>query len=1414
MKYCGLRQARFRVAAGRRLLAGLLAVGLAAVAGARADAPPAESALAWALRLPLIVSDTPDAQDAAVLQLTPAAGSAPLWLEIRRSGLRLLDAARTLADAPTSLTPGSHLLLLRQTGRGLVVCLDHNHVLNAPDVRLPADAAVNFQPGAGIDTEGRVRIQKADRITFADDFAREPGAELLWEVSGGRFALNSTLKPGSSQSAFQLWASVPDASGLAVAANSYWFWADYQAGISVQAPALPVTLGLVVQYVDADAYHLLKWTQPVDGPGKVQLLRHRKTGDTALAEAPLSMRPGQWYRLTAVCCGTRIRAFVNGAEVGAVDDTTLTGGRIGLLLDHTTDAYFDDAQVDSVGAEVLSPQWTPPDPFGPCEQQWSDFAGKRFAADRFMQQWSQPRSFWSPVPKRGSVQEFRSRFFSDVRFSWQRGTAPCAWPARPAEVVLFADAGQPDTGYRLRLAEQRATLTRAGVAAADAAFPDASLDEIEFSAAAGRVTVRLNGRDLIDWADPSPLTSGSALADLGPTSGAPDWRDTVRLSSTHRLDYGFDSAPVAWEAQSGTWCATHRWACVPEWSFFGGRGAPGAPGVTHGNAVLWNRRLFRGDFDLELFLAPMEGTPQRVHFAWPVTLNVAFGADGRNLDSGYMLLFGTYDLPSRLFRAGRELATWSGRVDPGLRLQTSAWYNRVTRTWQHLRIQRRGRQVLVDVARHDNEADYLGLERAFTVDDPDPIDLGQLGLWTWGPNGMALARTVISFADSPGIRPLAPSADGTDAGDVAVQELRGAPGEPATFRRIANLGGGGTFSLDLNETPIDLAKTATLEFDCRLTPGLALSLLAGIRGQTVEFVLAGSDRYRVGTIPLGRVWPSADSAPGRWQHAKIDIQAALRQVFPDGSLLLDRIVIASPYESLEEIAGLGLNRAGTAYDLANVRWSLGTVASAAVPPLQTPVGAPAEGVRDVDDFERDLGDWARFGGWDGALLYRDPHEPASGKYSLRLLNPDMGGPAGAWITRRPYDLAAFPRLAFDYRMPAGVETNLLVRANGSDVEVRATGTDSSWPLIGRFADFAADGTWRHTEFDLFAALRAQLRTDTIRVESLAFADSRIMTTRQGAAWWVDNFRLIPAATGTAAPLPATAAAAPTVEDPAPPAAPYVAYLPSDRLCLNRFEWGESPEFPERQLGEFCVRREAWVQPCADDGATGTGCVTLVNLDPHGFFSAYFRKAAWDPERWPKIAFDCKFEQRGCALNLSLLVNEAMTIVEWTGANPPGNYFQSSVIGATDKARQDGQWQHVEFDLRDMILTRRLRDPQSRGRIRAAELATWATGHQPHGGAYQNPFPAQVKIDNFAIFSPHGRSPAFEWRVPGATRPPQGYACAFDTAPDTVPLEQVTTTAARAEFADVQPGVWFFHVRAQGANGAWGETTHCRIEIAP
>jgi hypothetical protein len=275
-------------------------------------------------------------------------------------------------------------------------------------------------------------------------------------------------------------------------------------------------------------------------------------------------------------------------------------------------------------------------------------------------------------------------------------------------------------------------------------------------------------------------------------------------------------------------------------------------------------------------------------------------------------------------------------------------------------------------------------------------------------------------------------------------------------------------------------------------------------------------------------------------------------------------------------------------------------------------------------------------------------------------------------------------------------------------------------------------------------------------------------------------------------------------------APYVSFLPSDRLCRRAFEWRETPEFPVQHFGECRTRREAWVLQCDDDAATGRGCVEVVNLSPSGFFSAYFRRSGWDPDRWPRVAFDYKFEQPGCALNLSMLVNGAMTIVEWTGKNRPGNYFHAAVVGATPRAVQDGRWHHVEFDLRDMLLKTRFRGTDTHAGLTATELATWATS--AGGRGYRNPAGARVRIDNFCIFSPRGRAPSFEWRVDAPPDRVKGYSYLLDTSPDTVAPEIILTGDTRAEFQDVAPGTQYFHVRACGTDGRWGETGHCRIEI--
>ena len=1470
----------------------LLAAAIAAAPALRAADAPSPSCGSFSVAIDLVAAQEPADNASACLTLTNENGTAALSLGFDAAGVRLdrlADGKREqLWKLDPDLSAARHSLLVKQRDYGTVVCLDGRQLATDP-TRLAGRVSAAFIPGGGFRTEGDVRVQRTGAIHFTDGFARRADEGALWETVSGRFSLNTSRNPGSSQSAFHFWGSAPGGRGVALAENSYWFWDDYRVGISAKAAALPACLGLVFHHVGPQTYHALRWEQPVGSQGSIQLLR--QSGGTAeiVAQAAMELRPEQWYRLCAVTHGSNVAAFVNGILLFRVEDPALTGGRVGLLVEGASDVYFDDALVTSATHDAASAN-TLSSPFGPCEQPWSDYGSKLFTRDRYMQNWAHPRSAWQtgPLPGDNGLFWFRSRLFSDVTFNWRREpSAPCHWPDRPIRIVLFGDRAGDKSGYRIELGQQQARLVRGGSVVTQCAFEDATLESLEAALGQGRITLRANDRRLLEWEDPAPLAGGEVAADMGPTRGqqfhSPDWRDAARVTSTHRLDYSFEHAPTAWEVQSGTWRGTHRWACVPRWSFFGGRGDPAGPHAGNGNAILWNRRLFEGDFDLEVFYAPMEGTPQRVHFAWPVSLNLAFAADGRNLDSGYMFLFGTYDTTSKLYCSGKEIAAWDARVDPALRYQALPWYHRVTQSWQHVRIQRRSGRIMIDAADHYAQGGYKPLERALDVEEPAQLAGKRIGLWTWGANGMALARATISFARSPGVAPPQPARGQSTGTDVATESLGGVEGAPDPFTRVRNLGSGGTWLHVVTNAPIDLAQKGVLEMDVRVPPDAELSLFASLRGQTAEVVVCGESRYRCATVPLGSVEPGP--RPGEWQHVAFDFAAALRKAFPDGPLIIEQLHIGSPYDTLPVMAGLGVNRSGAYYDLANVRWLPSAAASrvARAPALELSV----KGLRLLDDFESGMGEWRNMGGWDGATLYRDDREPAAGSFSLRLLNREVAGPAGAWVSRAAYDAADLPEIAFDYRFPAGVEVNLLVQANGEWFEVRATGTDASWPVIGTLRDFKADGSWHSVRFNLQAALAARLGAVPARVESLAWGDSRRMGTRQGTAYWVDNFCRVPAVgqeqptvvelacdpeagiagyshvidgdprtdpgtqeTGKGAQIqvagrlsekflhvraltadgrwtepkhlplgPAGAGAARAAAPPPAPAgdatdaelpSPFISFVPSDRLCRSAFEWTDTPEFPEKAFDDVRVRREAWVLRCDDDAATGEGCVEFLNLDRHGFFSAFFRRSDWDLARWPRVGFDYKFQQPGCALHLSMLVNEAMTIVEWTGKNQPGNHFHEGVVGAAPRAIQDGRWRHLEFDLLDMVLQARFGGSDTYPPLTVSELATWATS--PSGGGYVNPVGARLRIDNVCIYSPRGRSPALEWRVDAPERSVKGYSYVLDGTPDTQAPEQILTTDRRIAFDDVAPGVHYMHVRACGTDGRWGATGHCRFEI--
>ena len=1332
----------------------------------------------------------------------------------------------------------------------LVGTLNGIPLKNRPDV--------SFTPSNAIQQKGKCRIQKLAPIEFSDDFARvETDADdSQWTVLSGAFEVNMNRNPGSSQSAFQLWSSSPDGPGVALAKASCWFWRDVRIGASFQSAERNGTIGLLFNWLDKDNYHAFT----VNSDGACEILRVRRGKPITIASANGSFSPGAWTRLDVVTTGGKILAAISGVNLIEVTDAQAICGRVGITLDHASQVYFDDVTVHSAQPEDCRPDR--PAPFGPCEQQWSDFSGKHFLTDAHMASWAHPRSFWSTGAD--DMLWFRSRLFNDMALSWQRGPR-FRWPGT-LRIRLFSDEATPTSGYLLEIKQPapkkplfEATLSKEGTSCTTCKLDAKELTSLKAAADNGVITLEMNGLNLLEWKDSNPIASGMmgvdfGTANLGRSLHHPDWRDTALVMSSHRLDYSFENAPAAWYAQSGRWQGTHRWACVPRWSFYGGRGPKGVVECESARAALWNLRQIEGDFDLELFAAPMEGTPQRAHFSWPVSLNVAFCADGQNLGSGYTFSYGTYDIPSRLFWKNKELVANAERVDDTLRSRINDWYHKMTQVWQHIRVQRRNGKILIDAATHSGEGHYDGLKRIFETDDASNGQNGQFGIWTWENNGLSIARATLSYQNS----------NGAAKAKKPIQETEKIPGGT---RHFCNPENGGLFQAVLSDDSIDVYQNPTFSFKWRPGPNTSLALFLSVRDQVLEVPLMPDTQPH--DYALGGVTPQIKELGDGWQEVRFAPAEELIRAFPDGlKLNIDRIVIATPFHTLEEIGGIGINQPGAYFDVSEL------IVETGLPIAPSTTWYPRiNGVYFVNHFEDSFGDCRRFGGHDGAALSLDGSKPASGSRSLKLLNQRVDGPAGATLVSTPFTIDAFPQLTFQLRHPVGLETHISIISADRHFDIDMTpNASSSWTVVGSQIP-PSDNQWHAISIDLAALLTKYIGKDG-RIDTLLIADSGNMSTRQRLAYHLDEFQLIPALTPTQAielisssaenpivayrwrlvdtkwsenftdgasavlnTLPdgkstvelqprfkngslgrpqrftvvktAEPHAVPPTDKPAPTEllAPTISYIPTDRLCRTTME--RQPGCSDRlaDMEDMCIRRECWLSPTTEDAATGEASAEITNLERHDFCSMYFRRKHWSPNRWPCISFDYCFKTPGCQLVLELLVNDVMTVVEWTGPNAPGNYFHSSVVGRTPWAVQDGKWHHVEFNFLEMLTEKRF-GGKAPGDLSAAELCTWSTVHNGHG--YDTPHGARFLIDNFTIYSPTDATPSFEWRMPVGSLPADGYSYVFDQAQTTIPPETVMTKETTTVFKDVKPGTWYLHLRAHSPDGKWSPAAHCKI----
>jgi hypothetical protein len=242
------------------------------------------------------------------------------------------------------------------------------------------------------------------------------------------------------------------------------------------------------------------------------------------------------------------------------------------------------------------------------------------------------------------------------------------------------------------------------------------------------LTGYVNGRPAVSFLDSEPLP-GLFAGWLAPPGAATPADATLQAANV--LSYAFREAPGDWWVGGGDWRITNRWDCEPRWTFFIGGGK--------GVACLWNKQAFGPGLTLDFYSAIRFDSTQGYEYGYAANMNCAFCADGKDLSSGYNLVFGGWDnTRTRLLRGNQVLAESTDRVIP----RSSS----IHRQWFNVRVQKAGPRLRC----------WLDGAPLFDVTDPEPLPGRQLALWTYD-NYIALARVrVASDRIEPG--PVAPPA--------------------------------------------------------------------------------------------------------------------------------------------------------------------------------------------------------------------------------------------------------------------------------------------------------------------------------------------------------------------------------------------------------------------------------------------------------------------------------------------------------------------------------------------------------------------------------------------------------------------------------------------------------------------------------
>ncbi|MDA0836463.1 MAG: hypothetical protein O2857_01635 [Planctomycetota bacterium] len=1293
----------------------------------------------------------------------------------------------------------------------------------------------------------KLRMQSATAISFSDDFMRSDSTKDEWVKVTGNWTLDRIPNPTWSVSPFR-YRCDGEGGHLASAGYWFWNNYVLRCAVRPGASTGGAGIAALVADAENCVLFRWQNEMPLDprrADGSLQLVQLIDGKEFILAEKKGQFDPSQWYEFSLALAGQNVYALIDGFEIfqGRLNEDGKGHwplGKVGLWASNADGALFDDVEVKSVSSLRLDDSAAElRSLFGPRKV----IVPQVFATDSYMKGWASTAGEWSSRSKGlGQLLWRIGSFGQEMTVNW-----PLNWTRghgrQPVHIAMAADGYDLTTGYHVQMLHEL-EFFRQGKSLGKAALPE-QVHSFEWRRQNGHHRLLVNDEAVATFKDPDPLAGGKVGMYLPASTGIILDTNKIQIHAAGQQDYTFSTAPADWRVASGAWDITSRWVCTPKWSWFGGKSHETATiwskrsyhgdqvvdlttaimmdygaqtgyrkvgdlnisfcadgqnlssgytlmygGFNNTKTCLWRKDKIVAYRTDRTFPMPAGGMDMLAHKSW-FNVKAEKKGDMIRFFLGNELILEYRD--SEPLEGGHVAAwTWDGgMMVPRIRI----FAERLGETQPPFLASLNSRQARSDefgafkIETKQNEKTSITFVNPQSGGDfTSPLGLDAF-------DGLTQGRIKFDYRIPQDVRlHLYLQANGHDF-YLAVN----APENPATheFRETVIISGRQTRKLNV---------TGTLRRPARL-----------------------------GSMPV--------LSDGQWHSADVDLSVALRQHFPRATKVeITHVRFANWCDEGYLMSGFGGNPVGASFSISDIRF-LETKATPSRTPGRFEPGddyAADTGMwQSLEDATAKMS-LQKIDGRDclqitaanlpfqAALttapfdIFRYPMLAVTAKagagtsaylkclaggqwHTLHIIPPDahwhimdisllpiagkLGGElplvqaliiegaarptaseASVFVDEWHLNESKFPaenvspevdqmqpgegeRAApesvrfFVRDLGCGVDTaSIALLMNGKRYTVTSTGVNFS-PLTG-----------------LFTLNLREPFADKQKVTCKVEANDRLGNRIKGETSWSWTFDF--------------------AEDRIPPGAPYVTYVPSEKLAWNDFE---------ESLGECISRRGGGSIRTSENSATGDYCVQTSG------YSSFLTFTPYEVRKYPIVRFDYRLP---IGSQTNLLVR--MENVNWSIglAGDSVSTPTSTPLANLDGIRADGSWHQAEINLLELF--------ESEGKA----LENFTVDHIATMSGRRRFMAASASgwFDNFCVSSRTETNPSFEWSRPRDATGIAGYSVLLDSNPATVPDDKLNTRETRISFKELKAGDYYLHVRACDTAGNWGQTGHRKVEV--